>query len=413
MPATPSPLSATDSSPAPPLSAARQRELVSIIAELGPRFAERAVTYDREASFPYENFEDLAAAGFLHLCIPTRYGGLGADFATYARVAEEIGKHCGSTALTFNMHSATCLLTGPIADLLPLADADRTDLEARRVPMFADIVANGTIHAQPFSEGLSVGATSGIATTATPVDGGFIIKGRKIFASLSDAADMHNITCLVPGDDRVRLMGVPATAEGVEVVGDWDPLGMRGTISKNLEFHDVFIPAENEWLPPGLFDHMAAGFPFFYMTLSFAYVGLMRGVIDFTGRYLRGEFGGDSRTALPQKQAMWAQMNLKHQQAQALMYHVVDHAVANPDPAAVQQAWASMVTTMESAPDVASMALRTCGGRSLLKTLPLERMYRDARCGATMLPWSVEVCLDRLGRFGLVEDAPEGEGRFV
>ena len=36
--------------------------------------------------------------------------------------------------------------------------------------------------------------------------------------------------------------------------------------------------------------------------------------------------------------------------------------------------------------------------------LPLERLYRDARCGATMLPWSVEVCLERLGRFELDDE---------
>ena len=37
----------------------------------------------------------------------------------------------------------------------------------------------------------------------------------------------------------------------------------------------------------------------------------------------------------------------------------------------------------------------------------LERLYRDARCGATMLPWSVDVCLERLGRAGLVDDDAE------
>jgi alkylation response protein AidB-like acyl-CoA dehydrogenase len=63
-----------------------------------------------------------------------------------------------------------------------------------------------------------------------------------------------------------------------------------------------------------------------------------------------------------------------------------------------------MVTVMDGAPEMASLALRVGGGRALLKPEPLERLYRDARCGATMLPWSVEVCLERLGRAGLVED---------
>jgi hypothetical protein len=34
----------------------------------------------------------------------------------------------------------------------------------------------------------------------------------------------------------------------------------------------------------------------------------------------------------------------------------------------------------------------------MLRHLPLERMYRDARLGSLMLPWSAEICLERLGQ---------------
>ena len=81
----------------------------------------------------------------------------------------------------------------------------------------------------------------------------------------------------------------------------------------------------------------------------------------------------------------------------------------DPGPAALRRAWASLVTTMEGAPEMASAAIQACGGRSLLRPLPLERLYRDARCGATMLPWSVEVCRARLGALEL-GGQPAGEG---
>ncbi len=331
----------------------RQRELVAKAAELGVAFAARADRYDREASFPYENFADLRDAGFLGLCIPERHGGLGADFVTYALVAQEFGRHCGSTALTFNMHSATCLLTGPIADELDLDPETLAMLDRRRAELFAGIIERGLVHAQPFSEGLSGRATTGIATVAERVDGGYRVSGRKIFASLSEAADIHNIVALVPGDDRVRLLGVPAGSEGLTIVGDWDPLGMRGTISKTLVFDKVFVPEGNEWLPPGVFDAVAARYPWFYMTLSFAYLGLMRAVIDFTGSYLRGEIDGTPRRDHPQKQAAWAEMNLINDRAQALTSLVLDRVTVGPHPDDVRLAWSAMVTTMEGAPEVA------------------------------------------------------------
>lgn len=379
----------------------RAQLLVARVAELGPVFEERAHRYDRDASFPYENWQDLADIGFLGLCIPERYGGLGASFADYAAVAEEIGRHCGSTALTFNMHTCTCLLTGPIADDFELSTEACNMLEDRRARMYKGILEDRVIHSQPFSEGLTGKAAKGLATTAEPVDGGFVVTGRKIFASLSEAAGIHDIVALSPGEKDIRFLGVPADAEGLTITGDWDPLGMRGTISRTLEFDQVFVPAENEWLPAGTFNLLASRWPFYFMTLSFAYLGLSQAVVDYTGRYLRGEIDGTRRADHPQKAAIWAQMNLQLLQARALSDRVVAHAGVDPDPSVVHEGWASMVATMEGAPELASLAIRACGGRSLLRPQPLERLYRDARCGATMLPWSVEVCLDRMGEYGL------------
>ena len=382
----------------------RRSELVGRIAEMGPTFAARADVVDRDASFPRENYADLRDAGFLGLCIPEEHGGLGGDFVTYALVSEELGRYCGSTALTFNMHTATTLLVGQIADDLDMSEEDRDVHERRRTALWKGVVEDGRIHAQPFSEGHASGETTGFAVRAVPTDSGYRVSGRKIFASLSEVADLHNVTCMVEGDDRVRFLGVPADAEGVVIEGDWDPLGMRGTVSKNLLFEEAFVPADNEFLPPGGFDQMATRWPYFYTTLSFTYLGIQRAVLDYTVESLRGEGGEFERRDQPQKQHAWAQMRLAWERSQALTYRMLGEVGADPSDEQLRRAWAATVTAMETAPEVASLAVRVCGGRSLLRPSALERMYRDARCGATMVPWSVEVTLDRLGRAGLYDD---------
>lgn len=387
--------------PAASTSTVDRDALVAKIRELGPVFAERAVRYDREASFPHQNFADLREIGFLALCVPQRYGGLGASFADYARVSAEIGRYCGSTALTFNMHNATMLWAGEVADLLDLDAEARESHERRRAELFRGVVEDGTIHSQPFSEGVSAGALSGVTTQAVPVEGGFRVTGRKIFASLSGAAHRYNITCQAPGEAFIRLLSVPADAEGVEIVGDWDPLGMRGTVSKTLLFKDVFVPSENEVMPPGAYDQAAQRYPFLFMSLAPSYLGLTNGVLDFVRGYLRGEVkgapSGPPRRDLPQKQAGWAQLQISYERSRALLYDVLDHMVIDPDGETLARAWAAVFTTMETANEVASLAVRVCGGQSMLKHMPLERMYRDSRLGSTMLPWSAEVCLERLG----------------
>ena len=234
-------------------------EMVALVAAMGPAMKERAVKYDLEASFPFENFADFRSNGLMGVCVPTSHGGLGASYADYVRVSEEIGRHCGASGLTFNMHNATMLWCGEVSDLLDMTPEQRDRHDEIRTEMFRGVIERGDIHSQPFSEGLAPGATAGVATKAVPVDGGWLVTGRKIFASLSGAATFYNVTCQVPGEDEIRLLGVPSDGDGVQIVDDWDPLGMRGTVSRTLLMKDVFVPYANEWMPVGMYNQAVQG----------------------------------------------------------------------------------------------------------------------------------------------------------
>ena len=73
------------------------------------------------------------------------------------------------------------------------------------------------------------------------------------------------------------------------------------------------------------------------------------------------------------------------------------------------RAYATQYTIMENANDLCRLAIRTCGGQAMLKSLALERIYRDSRCGSLMLPWTAEICVDRLGRETLYEPGEKDE----
>ena len=62
---------------------ARQQELIEVTRTLAmEKFEPRAAEYDREARFPVEDYVELRDAGFLGLCVPEEFGGLGADLET-------------------------------------------------------------------------------------------------------------------------------------------------------------------------------------------------------------------------------------------------------------------------------------------------------------------------------------------
>ena len=381
----------------------KQRALIAKVDEYGITWAERAFKHDREASFPTENYKDLHEMGFLGLCVPERLGGLGADYRTYMLVASRIAYYCGSTANTFNMHNANSLWTAGMVDDMDLTDEQRASHERNRVLNYGNML-KGKIYSQPFSEGS--GAAAGkhpFGTTAKRQDGGWLINGKKIFASLSGSADYYGVLCTedVPEPTYAHTMfiAVPADAEGVSIVGDWDPLGMRATVSRTLLLKDVFVPDTAEMMPQGVYIKAAAKYPHMFMTLTPCYMGQAQAAYDFSVAYLRGEVDGVNvkRRMYPTKQVGIAQMYVKLQQAWALFHRVTSEFKADPSHGERMRAYACQHTIMEYAAEIASAAVRVCGGQALLKTFPLERMYRDSRCGALMLPWTSEICIDRLG----------------
>lgn len=389
-----------------------QEELIALVNRLGrEKFAPRAEKYDREASFPFENYDDLKAVGLLGLCVPKAHGGMGADFETYCLVAAELGRWCGATALTFNMHACSALWTGPLADDLDITPAERAELETLRAGHYRRVIHDGAIYAQPFSEGSAAAAGKApFGTLAAKVEGGWLINGKKIFASLAGAADYYGVLCTEDKPDRsmrdTLYIAVPKDAQGLAVVGDWDPLGMRGTVSRTLVMKDVFVPDAAQIMPRGLYFKAASAWPHMFMTLSPTYMGIAQAAYDFTVEYLRGEVPGQppvKRRMYPTKQIAVAEMFIKLQQTRALFERTIAEAKVNPSKQERLRCYATQYTIMENANDLCRLAIRTCGGQSMLKSLPLERLYRDSRCGSLMLPWTAELCLDRLGRETLYE----------
>ena len=115
----------------------------------------------------------------------------------------------------------------------------------------------------------------------------------------------------------MRFLSVASATTGVRIVGEWDPLGMRGTDSRTLLFEDAFVPHDDELLPPGGYDQLSERWPYVYMTLTPTYVGLTRAVVDFVQGYLGGAAppGIAARRDVPQKQSGWAQIQIMHERS--------------------------------------------------------------------------------------------------
>jgi len=385
----------------------RQSELIALARRLArERFAPRAERHDREASFPFDDYADLRREGLFGLCVPARYGGLGADYETYCLVAEQLAQGNASTSLTFNMHCLTMLMMGVIADQMPMAPAARERHEKLRAEKFREVVEDGAFYGQPHSEPVEQGETDRalsvggrrFGTTARKVAGGYVVNGRKFFVSLAGCAPYFATPAIRLGDEpwieRTLYLQVPKDAPGVSFPGEWDPMGMRGTVSRDMRLEDVFVPDAGEVLPPGLFGAMYNAFPQLSpLTFGATFLGLMQAAYDGAIAYLTGHMAGAPglHTEAAVKGHAVAEMLFTLEAARALYYRAVSEARPHAPAEVVQRARAAHVTVQRSTVTVTQEAIRVCGGRGLLKRYPLERYARDARAGALMRPWTQEI----------------------
>ena len=395
----------------------RQQELIGLARQLAvERFAPRAEKHDREASFPFDDYDDLREAGLIALCVPERHGGLGASYETYCLVAEQLAYGNASTALTFNMHCLTMLMMGEVADAMPLSAPARDRHEKLRAQKFREVVERGVFYGQPHSEPVEHGQTDTaltvggrrFGTTARKVDGGYVVNGRKFFVSLAGAAPYYATPAIRLGDEpwleRTLYLQVAKDTPGVTFQGDWDPMGMRATVSRDMVLENVFLPDDSEILPPGLFGAMYNAFPHLSpLTFSATFLGLTQAAYDYAIAYLTGKVPGAPalQTEATAKGHALAEMLFAVETARALYYRAISEARVDAPLAAVQRARAAHVTVQRSVVTVTQEAIRICGGRALLKRYPLERYARDARAGALMRPWTEDIATQQTWEFAL------------
>ena len=384
----------------------RQQKLIDKARQLAiDCFAPRAAEYDRAARFPFEDYDDLREAGFLALCVPEAYGGIGADLETYCLVSEQLAQGNASTALCYNMHCLTMLLMGEMADSHEMSDEKRARHAELRERNFREVVETGVYYGQPHSEPVEEGETDKVftvggrrfGTTADKVDGGYRLNGRKFFVSLSDSADYFATPAILNADgafvERTLYLKVPREAEGVIFSGDWDSIGMRATVSRNMVLKDVFVPDEGEILPPGVFGGLYLDSAHGPLLFSATFLGIMQRAFSFTLDYLTGGVEGapTEKSVGPVMGNSIADMMFKVEAARALYLRSVSEAKLTPNHEIRQRARAAHVMVQRTVVEVAQEAIRVCGGRALLKQFPLERFLRDAQASSVMRPWTREI----------------------
>jgi alkylation response protein AidB-like acyl-CoA dehydrogenase len=206
-----------------------ERAVLDRARALIPRIAERAPAAAVDRQLPAQTIAEYRDAGILRILQPKHFGGQQGRFSLFSRIVEELTYGCASSAWVYAVLAEHQWI---IAQYPEQAQVDVWGDDPEAV------------------------ASSSLAPRAAAkrVQGGWRLSGRFPFSSGCDYAQWAIIGAFLgeAGDPRSIAYLLVPLAE-VEILDDWQTLGLLGTGSKSLVLHDVFVPEHRSVMVSDLF----------------------------------------------------------------------------------------------------------------------------------------------------------------
>ena len=197
-------------------------------------------------------------------------------------------------------------------------------------------------------------------------------------------------------DQPVRLgtFLVPNDAPGVRIEKTWDAMALRASGSDDLLLEDAHVRGDAllDERPVGAPDPRAKlGLPWGPLTLAAVYNGIALAARDEAVHFAATRVPtalGTPIGELPTVRLKLGEIESLLLTSQRLMYGLAADWVDYPDRHDQLRAQAPLVKSIvtNNAVRVTDLALRIVGGAGLQRSMPLERLFRDARAGLINAP---------------------------
>jgi len=361
--------------------------------------APRASAYDVAAANPVESWRVLWPEGLLAGTIPTAYGGLGLDMATYIAVIRAVARGCASTAMTVHMHST----------VMRFIDTVGTAEQKRRY--FDEVVRRGKLFGSWGSEpAVSLSRTLLMETVIRQDGAGYVMDGVKHFCTMALGASYYMVWCALDGGTdmakSLQLALVPADAPGIATDGKWDTLGMRATFSPSVTFTGVRVRPDDILGDPGASLRVGV-IESFALGYAAVYLGIAESALAFAMDYAKKRIVKPENVAVAMDPTVQRHVGelAAHLDAAGL---VLAHSASRWDAADLVErgplANRAKYLATEVGLHVTSKAIQVVGGRGAYKDYPAERAFRDLRT-CTLMPPTVDRMLEAIGKSALGLDA--------
>ena len=284
------------------------------------------------------------------------------------------------------------------------------------------VVEQGTMIGGNFSE---PGTTSLIGerpltARARRVDGGFSITGRKLFASMLEAAD-YVLVMAYPETATAATAGilllVPPDAPGRSVNANWDVLGMRATRSDSLVLDDCRVPdSAVMFQSDDMRPFRMAYLNWFWGSYTAVYLGLAVAAYDEIRRVVtarRPQGYAQPLAYHPDVRRHVAIMSAALEAARLVTYRSAWLSdTEGPTPETTTALYRAKYLVGEAVSHITRTALTLGGAHGIFKGSRLEQLFRDGAI-AEIQPPPTDSCLWNMGIHELGLDPAEVMPRLL
>jgi alkylation response protein AidB-like acyl-CoA dehydrogenase len=336
-------------------------------AEIAPH----AARWDREAHFPKEQLQGLAALGCYGVAVPTEYDGAGLDYLALAVILEEIAAGDGATSTVVSVNNC------PVCSIL-MAWGREAQKQRWLKPLARGEILGAFCLTEPH-----VGSEAGGLRTSAVRDGAdYVLDGVKQFITSGkngDVAIVMAVTDKAAGKKGISAFIVPTSTPGYTVARIEDKMGQHASDTAQIVFENCRVPAANLLGDEGQGLKIAlSGLEGGRIGIASQSLGMARAAFDAALTYSkeRVAFGNP----LFEHQALQVRLGEMATQIEAAR-QLIHHAASLKDagmPCLKEAAMAKLFAS-EMAERVCSAAIQVFGGYGYVSDFPVERIYRDVR----------------------------------
>ena len=335
------------------------------------RIAPFAAQWDRDATFPADALEGLAALGCYGVTVAEEWGGAGLDTLSLSLILEEIAAADGATSTIVSVNNC------PVCSML-----DRFGSDAQKERWLKPLARGAMLGAFCLTEPHVGSDASALRTTARRDGDDYVLDGVKQFITSGKHADVAlvmAVTDKAAGKKGISAFIVDTKTPGYIVARLEDKVGQHASDTAQILFEGCRVPAANRIGDEGQGYKIAlSGLEGGRIGIASQAVGMARAAFEAALAYAKErESFGKPLFDHQAVQFRLADMATQVEVARQMIWHAA--TLRDAGLPCLKEAAMAKLFASEMAEKVCSDAIQVFGGYGYVNDFPVERIWRDVR----------------------------------